>query len=138
VTLVAEGMGYDRRIGREFLRAGIGYGGSCFPKDVKAFIKIAQDYGVDFGLLREVEKINRRRIDVFMDKILSALWTLKDKRIAVWGLSFKPNTDDIREASDPSFLKASADGVGGIRTGGYGEGQGSDDPSRSDRREESL
>jgi len=98
VTLVAEGMGYDRRIGREFLRAGIGYGGSCFPKDVKAFIKIAQDYGVDFGLLREVEKINRRRIDVFMDKILSALWTLKDKRIAVWGLSFKPNTDDIREA----------------------------------------
>ena len=98
VTLVAEGMGYDRRIGREFLRAGIGYGGSCFPKDVKAFIKIAQDHGVDFALLREVEKINAGRIEVLMEKILKALWTLRDKRIAVWGLSFKPNTDDIREA----------------------------------------
>ncbi len=98
VTLVAEGMGYDRRIGREFLNAGIGYGGSCFPKDVKAFVKIAQDHGVDFSLLREVERINSARIDVFMEKVLNALWTLKDKRIAVWGLAFKPNTDDVREA----------------------------------------
>jgi len=98
ITLVAEGMGYDRRIGKEFLRAGIGYGGSCFPKDVKAFIKIAQDHGVDFALLKEVEKINARRIEILMEKIMKALWTLKDKKIAVWGLSFKPNTDDVREA----------------------------------------
>ncbi len=98
VKLVAEGMGYDRRIGREFLNAGIGYGGSCFPKDVRAFIRIAEEYGVDFSLLKEVEKINSRRVERFMDKVRKALWTLKDKRIAVWGLSFKPNTDDIREA----------------------------------------
>ncbi len=98
ITLVAEGMGYDKRIGKEFLRAGIGYGGSCFPKDVKAFIKMAEDYGVDFGLLREVEKINANRINRFVEKVLNALWSLKDKKIAVWGLSFKPNTDDIREA----------------------------------------
>lgn len=98
VNLVAEGMGYDKRIGREFLNAGIGYGGSCFPKDVKAFIRIAESYGVDFGLLKEVERINSRRVEKFMDKVRNAIWTLKDKRVAVWGLSFKPNTDDVREA----------------------------------------
>ncbi|WP_457600423.1 UDP-glucose dehydrogenase family protein [Hydrogenivirga sp.] len=112
VELVAEGMGYDKRIGREFLNAGIGYGGSCFPKDVKAFIKIAEDVGVNFGLLREVERINAERIDRFMEKVLNALWTLKDKKIAVWGLAFKPNTDDIREAPSlrilPELLKKGA------------------------------
>jgi len=112
VELVAEGMGYDRRIGRDFLKAGIGYGGSCFPKDVKAFIKIAEDIGLDFGLLREVEKINSQRVWVFLEKVLGALWTLKDKKIAVWGLSFKPNTDDIREAPSlkivPELLKMGA------------------------------
>ncbi|MDQ7039026.1 MAG: UDP-glucose/GDP-mannose dehydrogenase family protein [Aquificota bacterium] len=98
VKLVTEGMGYDRRIGRDFLNAGIGYGGSCFPKDVRAFIRIAEEYGVDFSLLKEVERINSGRVERFMDKVRNALWTLKDKRVAVWGLSFKPNTDDIREA----------------------------------------
>ena len=98
VRLVAEGMGYDKRIGREFLGAGIGWGGSCFPKDIKAFIKMAKDHGVDFSLLEEVDKINQRRAVQFVEKVKSVLWSLKDKTLAVWGLSFKPNTDDIREA----------------------------------------
>ncbi|MFN3472083.1 MAG: UDP-glucose dehydrogenase family protein, partial [Aquificaceae bacterium] len=94
VKLVADGMGYDKRIGRAFLNAGIGYGGSCFPKDVKAFIRMAQDYGLDFGLLKEVERINQDRPIKFVEKIKNVLWSLRDKRLAVWGLSFKPNTDD--------------------------------------------
>ncbi len=98
VKLVAEGMGYDKRIGREFLNAGIGWGGSCFPKDVKAFYRMGTDYGVDFSLIKEVEKINERRTDHFIDKVKSALWSVRNKTLAVWGLSFKPNTDDIREA----------------------------------------
>ncbi|WP_456384313.1 UDP-glucose dehydrogenase family protein [Persephonella sp.] len=98
INEVADGMGYDKRIGRAFLNAGIGYGGSCFPKDVQAFIKIAEDHGLDFGLLRETEKINKRRRQQFIEKIENVIWISKDKNIAVWGLSFKPNTDDIREA----------------------------------------
>jgi UDPglucose 6-dehydrogenase len=112
VRLVAEGMGYDKRIGREFLRAGIGWGGSCFPKDIKAFIKMAKDHGVDFSLLEEVDKINQRRAVQFVEKVRSVLWSLKDKTLAVWGLSFKPNTDDIREAPSlrlvPMLLKEGA------------------------------
>ncbi len=112
VRLVAEGMGYDKRIGREFLRAGIGWGGSCFPKDIKAFIKMAKDHGVDFSLLEEVDKINQRRVVQFVEKVKSVLWSLKDKTLAVWGLSFKPNTDDIREAPSlrlvPMLLKEGA------------------------------
>ncbi len=98
VKEVADGMGYDKRIGRAFLNAGIGYGGSCFPKDVKAFIKIAEDHGVDFGLLKETEKINQERREKFVEKIESVLWVNKDKNLAIWGLAFKPNTDDIRES----------------------------------------
>ncbi len=98
IQLVADGMGMDKRIGREFLNAGIGYGGSCFPKDVRAFTKIAEEFQVDFSLLKEVDKINNERIDAFLKKIKNALWILSDKTIAVWGLAFKPNTDDIREA----------------------------------------
>ncbi|MFN7065610.1 MAG: UDP-glucose dehydrogenase family protein [Aquificaceae bacterium] len=98
VRLVADGMGYDKRIGRAFLNAGVGYGGSCFPKDVKAFIRMAQDYGLDFGLLKEVERINQERPTRFVEKVKDVLWSLRDKKIALWGLSFKPNTDDIREA----------------------------------------
>jgi len=112
VRLVAEGMGYDKRIGREFLRAGIGWGGSCFPKDIKAFIKMAKDHGVDFSLLEEVDKINQRRAVQFVEKVKSVLWSLKDKTLAVWGLSFKPNTDDIRDAPSlrlvPMLLKEGA------------------------------
>ena len=102
---VADGIGYDKRIGRAFLNAGIGYGGSCFPKDVKAFIKIAEEYGLNFGLLKETELINRNRRNAFIEKIQNILWISKDKNIAIWGLSFKPNTDDIREAPSIDVVK---------------------------------
>ncbi|HID06418.1 MAG TPA: UDP-glucose/GDP-mannose dehydrogenase family protein [Armatimonadetes bacterium] len=98
IKVIAEGMGLDHRIGRAFLDAGIGYGGSCLPKDVKAFIKIAEEFNLDFSLLRAVDAINQHRIDVFMNKVRSALWIIKGKVIGILGLSFKPNTDDIREA----------------------------------------
>ncbi len=98
VEAVAEGMGLDKRIGRAFLKAGVGWGGSCFPKDIKAFIKMAKDNQVNFSILEEAYKVNEARIDVFINKIKDALWVIKGKKIAVWGLSFKPNTDDIREA----------------------------------------
>lgn len=96
--MVADGMGFDKRIGRAFLNVGIGYGGSCFPKDVKAFIRMADDNGVDFAVLREAERVNSRRRHKFLEMIENCLWINKDKDIAVWGLAFKPNTDDIREA----------------------------------------
>lgn len=96
VELVAEGIGMDKRIGRSFLNAGLGYGGSCFPKDIAAFIAISDQLGVPFELLKEVEKINRTQLDRFIQKVRDALWVLEEKKIAVWGLSFKPNTDDVR------------------------------------------
>lgn len=96
VELVAEGIGMDTRIGRAFLNAGLGYGGSCFPKDIAAFIAISEDLGVPFDLLKEVQKINRFQIERFLDRVRKALWVLEEKKIAVWGLSFKPNTDDLR------------------------------------------
>jgi UDPglucose 6-dehydrogenase len=105
INEVAEGIGLDKRIGRAFLNAGIGYGGSCFPKDVKAFIKIAEEHGIDFGLLRETEKINLQRRLKFIEKIEDVLWISKDKNIAIWGLAFKPNTDDIREAPSIDIVK---------------------------------
>jgi UDPglucose 6-dehydrogenase len=80
------------------LRAGLGYGGSCFPKDVAAFHWVAQERGVDFQLLQEIRKINETQKDVFFNKVLSALWTLRGKRLAALGLAFKGNTDDIRES----------------------------------------
>ena len=95
---VADGIGTDKRIGRSFLNAGLGYGGSCFPKDISAFIAISDQLGTPFHLLKEVEQINRRQLDRFLDSIREALWVLKDKRLAVWGLSFKPNTDDVRSS----------------------------------------
>ena len=96
VTKVAEGMGSDARIGRAFLNAGLGYGGSCFPKDVSAFIRIAEEMGVDFGLMREVEKINAAIPERFLKKIRASLWTMRDKKIGQLGLAFKGNTDDVR------------------------------------------
>jgi UDPglucose 6-dehydrogenase len=98
VEHVAQGMGLDKRIGKRFLNAGIGYGGSCFPKDVAAFRYVAQQLGIDFGLLAEVEKINELQKERFFQKIRSALWTLRKKRLGVLGLSFKGGTDDIRES----------------------------------------
>jgi UDPglucose 6-dehydrogenase len=96
--MVADGIGMDRRIGRNFLNAGLGYGGSCFPKDVKAFIAIARQLGTPFALLEEVERINSQQLLRFIDKVRDALWVLKDKKIAVWGLTFKPDTDDVRNS----------------------------------------
>ena len=93
---VAYGMGLDRRIGKDFLNAGIGFGGFCFPKDLKAFIKISEKCGYDFRLLKEVERINEGRVFLVIEKLKNGLWILKDKTIGVLGLSFKPNTDDIR------------------------------------------
>ncbi|MFP6875060.1 MAG: UDP-glucose/GDP-mannose dehydrogenase family protein [Verrucomicrobiales bacterium] len=98
VDKVAEGIGSDKRIGRHFLNAGIGYGGSCFPKDVAAFIAISEQLGVPFNLLKEVEVINRRQLDRFVDSIREKLWVLQEKKIALWGLTFKPDTDDTRES----------------------------------------
>ncbi len=98
VEKVAEGIGADKRIGRHFLNAGIGYGGSCFPKDIAAFIAISDQLGVPFELLKEVELINSRQLDRFVDTIREKLWVLQEKKIALWGLSFKPDTDDTRES----------------------------------------
>jgi UDPglucose 6-dehydrogenase len=95
---VAQGLGLDPRIGGQFLQAGIGFGGYCFPKDLRAFIHLAEEHGVDCGILKEVERVNFRRTKLFVKKIQKALWVLKGKTIAVWGLAFKPDTDDIREA----------------------------------------
>jgi UDPglucose 6-dehydrogenase len=96
VQEVANGIGLDERIGRRFLDAGIGFGGSCFPKDLSAFIKIAEQIGYDFRLLKEVQQINAGQMDRFAKKITDTLWVLKDKKIGVLGLAFKQNTDDIR------------------------------------------
>lgn len=98
VEEVAEGVGMDERIGPKFLRAGIGYGGSCFPKDVAAFRWVAEQLGHQFDLLAEVEKINSLQKKLFFRKIRSALWTLRGKDLAVFGLAFKGGTDDIRES----------------------------------------
>ena len=98
VELVAKGMGLDSRIGEQFLKAGLGYGGSCFPKDVKALIRIGEDLNINFNFLNEVDRINHNRIEVFLEKVKKALWILKDKEIAVLGLAFKPETDDLRNA----------------------------------------
>ena len=98
VQEVAAGMGMDERIGRRFLNAGIGFGGSCFPKDLSAFIKIAEQIGYDFRLLKEVQRINAGQMDRFVKKITETLWVLKDKKIGVLGLAFKQNTDDVRSS----------------------------------------
>jgi UDPglucose 6-dehydrogenase len=95
---IAMGMGLDSRIGPRFLRAGLGYGGSCFPKDVAAFHWVAQQVGVDFQLLHEVRKINESQEKNFVDKVRATLWTLRGKRLAALGLAFKGETDDIRES----------------------------------------
>src|SRR5207248_9388494 len=96
VEQVANGIGMDERIGRRFLNASLGFGGSCFPKDLSAFIKIAEQVGYDFDLLKEVQHINSAQMDRFVKKIVDTLWVLKDKTIGVLGLAFKQNTDDVR------------------------------------------
>ena len=98
IEKVAVGMGYDKRIGREFLNAGIGYGGFCFPKDVQAFVKIAEKCGYDFQMLKATSDINEEQKKNFVEKIKNSLKDVKDKKIGVLGLAFKPNTDDMRFA----------------------------------------
>jgi UDPglucose 6-dehydrogenase len=106
VEEVARGIGMDSRIGPKFLRAGIGYGGSCFPKDVAAFRSVAEQMGVDFGLLAEVEKVNNEQRRRFFQKVRSALWTFRNKRIAVLGLAYKGGTDDVREAPALDLIRS--------------------------------
>jgi UDPglucose 6-dehydrogenase len=106
VVAVAEVMGTDSRIGRAFLNAGIGYGGYCFPKDLSAFERLSMTMGYDFPLLREVEAINERVTDSAIRKVKEILWNLEGKRIAVLGLSFKPDTDDVRFSPALAVVRA--------------------------------
>jgi UDPglucose 6-dehydrogenase len=96
VQEVAHGMGMDARIGRKFLDASLGFGGSCFPKDLSAFIRISESMGYKFGLLQEVQRINAEQMERFVKKITDTLWVLKGKTLGVLGLAFKQNTDDVR------------------------------------------
>ena len=89
-------MGLDPRIGGQFLKAGLGFGGFCFPKDLQAFVHLAGTVGVDFDILKAAERVNKQRIDRFLEKVHQALWVIKGKRVAVLGLAFKANTDDTR------------------------------------------
>ena len=106
VKEVAQGMGLDNRIGRHFLHAGIGYGGSCFPKDLEAFITIAEKLGYDFQILKAVRNTNEEQQKFVLQKIKDELWIIKDKTIAVLGLAFKPNTDDLRNAPSIDLIKS--------------------------------
>jgi len=105
VEEVTHAMGLDPRIGGQFLKAGLGYGGFCFPKDVQAFIHLSASVGVDFGILKATERVNKQRIDQFLEKTRQALWVVKGKRVAVLGLAFKANTDDIRFAPALEVVK---------------------------------
>src|SRR5438477_5260206 len=98
VEKVADGIGMDQRIGRSFLNAGIGYGGSCFPKDISAFITISEQLGVPFTLFKEVQRIKAGQKERFLKIICDMLWVVSEKKIAVWGLTFKPDTDDVRSS----------------------------------------
>jgi UDPglucose 6-dehydrogenase len=105
VTRVAEGMGHDPRIGKDFLRAGIGFGGSCFPKDLNAFVKMAERVGYDFELLKSVQRVNARQREWVLERLKKALWNLKGKTVAVWGLAFKSDTDDLRNAPAVDIIR---------------------------------
>lgn len=105
IALVAKGMGYDHRIGMHFLQAGLGYGGSCFPKDTLSLIHTARKYGEEFTLLEEVVRINQQRVPRFAQRICQRLNPVKDKVIAILGLAFKPNTDDLRDAKSLELIK---------------------------------
>ncbi len=106
IAEVCQGVGSDRRIGARFLRAGIGYGGSCFPKDVAAFRSAAQEFGCKFKLLDEVHRINQEQRARFLRKVRKALWTLRGKRLSVLGLAFKDGTDDVRESPSLQIVQS--------------------------------
>ena len=109
VDQVREGIGSDSRIGRQFLSPGIGYGGSCFPKDLSAYRAVARECGYDFRLLEEVMRINNEQRERFLRKVRSVLWTLKGKRLAVLGLAFKGGTDDVRESPAIAVVRSLLD-----------------------------
>jgi UDPglucose 6-dehydrogenase len=109
VEQVTHAMGLDPRIGEQFLRAGLGFGGFCFPKDLQAFVHLAATVGVHFDILKAAERVNKQRIDRFLEKVRKALWVMKGKRIAVLGLAFKANTDDIRFAPALEVVKRLVD-----------------------------
>src|SRR5438067_9898206 len=129
VQQVCQGIGTDSRIGRRFLSPGIGYGGSCFPKDLTAFRAVARECGYDFRLLDEVIRINEEQRQRFLRKVRSALWTLRGKRLGVLGLAFKGGTDDIRES--PAMLLVQALLQEGCQIAAY-------DPAAMDRAREVL
>ena len=106
VSQVMKGMGLDSRIGMQFLQAGLGYGGSCFPKDVDSLIHTAARFGYDFKLLRSVVEINRERASHLVEMMRKAMGPLEDKTVAILGLAFKPNTDDMREAKSLEVVRA--------------------------------
>lgn len=115
IEQVTHGMGLDQRIGSRFLNAGVGYGGSCFPKDVDAFIHIADQLGYNFQLLKQVQEINRSQRDHIFKMIQQELWVIQDKSIAVFGLAFKPGTDDIRHAPSLDFVPKLLDNKARLR-----------------------
>lgn len=106
IEKVSYGIGLDKRIGRAFLKSGIGYGGFCFPKDLDAFIRIADKLGYDFSILKAVRKVNDEQKAIFLKKIENELWVVKDKTIGVLGLAFKPNTDDMRFAPSVDIINS--------------------------------
>ncbi len=105
VQMVAHGMGLDSRIGKKFLNAGIGFGGFCFPKDLAAFVNISEKLGYDFRLLKAVQEVNESQVKHFLKKVEDRLWNVRGKKIAVWGLAFKPDTDDMRFAPSLEIVK---------------------------------
>ena len=129
VQQVCQGIGTDSRIGQRFLNPGIGYGGSCFPKDLMAFRAVARECGYDFRLLDEVMRINEDQRQRFIRKVRSALWTLRGKKLGVLGLAFKGGTDDIRES--PAILLIQSLQQEGCQISAY-------DPAAHDRAREAL
>ena len=109
VELVARGIGMDKRISSHFLNAGLGYGGSCFPKDVKGFIHVSEQLGAPMEILKEVERVNAAQLERFLGRIRKKLWVLRKKKIAVWGIAFKQNTDDVRESVAVKLIKRLCD-----------------------------
>jgi len=102
---VTRAMGLDPRIGPRFLDAGLGFGGFCLPKDIQAFIRLAERCGVDFTMLKEAERVNKRRVDLLLEKVRKALWVIKGKQVGILGLAFKANTDDIRFAPSLEVIR---------------------------------
>lgn len=105
IEQVMHGVGLDPRIGAHFFKPGLGFGGFCLPKDLQAFVRLAERHGVDFSMLREAERINHQRIESFVEKLRHSLWVLKGKKIGLLGLAFKANTDDIRFAPSIELIK---------------------------------